>query len=220
MSQIFMPLDQDQIPEEIQQLAGQLIIKIGYLYPGLKIEVDDRNINYSTKVDMDILSQCLLEIGALPEIKEPPEESYTPLEKNILDGIRTAKDDNRKMEVPPVHPIEEASLALYYDALTNNKYTTTSVMFEIGRLITIMTYGLSQRSQNAEAQNLFKKNISTINYRPRALMAIRLYQYFQNDKQLLLYNGVDRVLKPLTVGKISQKTSENLKRKIYTTFIR
>ena len=51
-------------------------------------------------------------------------------------------------------------------------------------------------------------------------MAIRLYQYFQNDKQLLLYNGVDRVLKPLTVGKISQKTSENLKRKIYTTFIR
>jgi len=41
MSQIFMPLDQDQIPEEIQQLAGQLIIKIGYLYPGLKIEIDD-----------------------------------------------------------------------------------------------------------------------------------------------------------------------------------
>ena len=32
MSQIFMPLDQDQIPEEIQQLAGQLIIKIEYLY--------------------------------------------------------------------------------------------------------------------------------------------------------------------------------------------
>ena len=69
MSQIFMPLDQDQIPEEIQQLAGQLIMKIEYLYPGLKIEIDDRNINYSTKVDMDILSQCLLEIGALPESK-------------------------------------------------------------------------------------------------------------------------------------------------------
>jgi len=53
--------------------------------------------------------------------------------------------------VPPVHPIEEALLALYYDALINNKYTIASVMFEIGRLITIITYGLSQRSQNTEA---------------------------------------------------------------------
>ena len=219
MSQMYMPLDDEQIPEKIQQLASQLFIKIDYLFPGLKVEIDGQNINYSSKVDMDVLSQYLLDIGAIPEPSEQPGDNYTLLEKTILDGIKSAKE-NRRLEILPIHSIEKASLSLYYNDLADNRYTTLSVMFEIGRIISIMTYGMSQRSQNAEAQRLFMKNISTINHRPRGLMALRLYQYFQDDKQLLLHDGIDKVLKPLTVGKISQKTSENLKRKIYNIFIR
>ena len=133
--------------------------------------------------------------------------------------MKEAKD-GRRSEALSIRPSKEASLSAYYDDLSNNKYTTASVMFEIERIIFFMTLGKAQRTQNSEAQRLFKKNISTINFKSRGLMAIRLYQYFKDDKQMLQYDRVDKIFKPGNVGKIDQKTSDNLKRKIYNEFIR
>ena len=219
MSQFYIPLIDEQIPEEILQQAGNLFTKIFYLYPGLKVEIDENGYNFSTKVDMNVLSQCLAEVGAIPEPSATPGDSLTPLEKLIIDELKEARD-GRRSEAPPIRPSEEASLSAYYDDLADNKYTTASVIFEIGRIISFMTLGKAQRTQNSEAQRLFKKNIFTINFKSRGLMAIRLYQYFKDDKQMLQYDRVDKIFKPGNVGKIDQKTSDNLKRKIYNEFIR
>ena len=59
------------------------------------------------------------------------------------------------------------------------------------------------------------KDFLEINHRQKGLMTIRVYQYFQNNKDTLLYCGIDSYLKPTNIGRINQKNSDNLKRKIY-----
>ena len=215
MSDLYIPLDFDQVPEEIQQQAGNLFTKITSFYPGLRAEVDENGFRFSLKIDNDILTQQLDEMGILPEPSTTPGNKNTPLEKSIIDGIQEAIAENMPLEAPPVHPAREESLALYADALNSKDYTTASVYYEIGRIIDTMTTRLSQKTKNAEAQRFFRKNISAINHRQKGLMAIRVYQYFQNNKDTLLYCGIDSYLKPTNIGRINQKNSDNLKRKIY-----
>ena len=218
MSDLYIPINYDQVPEEIQQLAGNLFTSISYFFPGLKAEVDENEYRFSAKVDTDIVTQHLEQIGAIPSSNTTPENKFTSLEKTIIEGIQEVIDDNILLEAPPNHPAKEELLALYADALNNKDYTTVSVLYEIGRIIDTMTYRLSQHIKNAEAKRLYKKNVSKINSIQKDLMAIRIYQYFQNNKEVLLYGGIDSYLKPNNIGRINQKNSDNLKRKINSIF--
>ena len=134
MSDLYIPLDYDQVPEEIQQQAGNLFTKITCFYPGLRAEVDENGFRFSLKIDNDILTQQLDEMGILPEPSTTPGNKNTPLEKSIIDGIQEAIAENTPLEAPPVHPAREELLALYADALNSKDYTTTSVFYEIGRI--------------------------------------------------------------------------------------
>ena len=140
------------------------------------------------------------------------------MEKTIIEEIQEMTTNNVKLEVSPSHPAREESLALYADALNNKDYTAVSVMYEIGRIIDIMTNRLSRQTKNAESRRLYRKNVSTVNFQQKGLMALRIYQYFQNNKELLLYSGIDSILKPTNIGRMNQKDSDNLKRKIFNTF--
>jgi len=78
MSDLYISLDFDQVPEEIQQQAGNLFTKITSFYPGLRAEVDENGFRFSLKIDNDILIQQLDEMGILPE------PSITPGNKNTV----------------------------------------------------------------------------------------------------------------------------------------
>ena len=168
-------------------------------------------------ISLEQLLENIVEPIQIPIEKEDIiiDETWTPLEKDMIEVIKEALNDNQFDRQLPRLSTNEKSLEDYKELLKDSKYTTSSVYYEIGRTLSDLTNSYrSFRKQHSESQRLFEKKISNINATAKHTLTLRLYQYFKGHEQILRHPKMDQYLTPGTIGKISQKSSDRLKDKI------
>ncbi|CAG8520106.1 2932_t:CDS:2 [Ambispora leptoticha] len=223
----------ENISKEIQQLINSFQEQLNQQYPELIIKVNQLNIqsslelnqlNMQASLELNQLNmQSLLELNQhkmqsslefsfeelFPSIQQETitknELILTELEQRIINGIQKSIKHGISANQPPKLPSNTTSLTQYNNILEDDQYTQTSVYFEIGRILKDITIGIRRTKRIAEIQRLFQQYISTINFKSRALMAIRLYEYFQNKEYLLIYKKIDSYFKPSIIGKLSNE---------------
>ncbi|MDW0149191.1 MAG: hypothetical protein QOK89_02305, partial [Nitrososphaeraceae archaeon] len=146
-------------------------------------------------------------------------EIWTPLEEDIIEAIKDASKDNQLAKQPPRLSTLEKSLETYKELLRDSKYTTSSIYYEIGRILSDLTsnHKLSRR-QHSESRRLFKNKVSIIDATSKHTLTLRLYQYFRGHENILRSYSIDKYLIPGTIGKINQNSSDQLKEKIFKHF--
>lgn len=178
------------------------------------------NISLEQLIEGSTLTEPIQQIPIIKESNPTvSDETWTSLEKDVIEVIKNALKDNQFAEQLPRLSTNEKSLEDYKELLKDSKYTTSSIYYEIGRTLSDLTNSYrSSRKQHSESRRLFEKKISNINTTSKHTLTLRLYQYFKGHEKILRYNRIDQYLTPGTIGKISQKSSDRLKDKIAQYF--
>jgi hypothetical protein len=183
----------------------------------------EENLNLITLPEIDTTLEQLFESSVEPiqQISISEENStrinqtWMPLEEDVINTIKDALKDNQLAEQPPRLSSTERSLETYKELLKDSKYTTLSIYYEIGRILSDLTsnHKLTRR-QHSNSRRLFKEKISIVDATSKHALVLRIYQYFNGHKNILRSYKMDKQLTPGIIGKISQKTSDQLKERI------
>ena len=142
-------------------------------------------------------------------------KTWTPLEEDVINSIQDALKDDQLAEQPPKLSVTERSLEIYKGLLKDSKYTTSSIYYEIGRILSDLTSNHRlTRTQHSESRRLFKEKISIVDATSKHALTLRIYQYFKGHENILRSYKMDKQLTPRIIGKINQKISDQLKERI------
>ena len=199
-------------------ISTEIILLAQSLYSKLQ----ESNINEQLIIDANGY-QFISSNNDIPDVNMPdvqplvvqgPPTDLTELESRITKGILQAAINGEVKTRPPVYPSAEYSLVLYNDILDMRLYSTTVTLYEIGRVISDLTFGMSRVKISGEAKRLIKK-ITSHNVQFKAMAAMRIYQYFSEYPETLEYSKLDQYFAPSVIGKLSYKNSDNLADRIH-----
>jgi hypothetical protein len=200
------------ISTEILQLTTKLFDKLRTQNPDIKLIIDFQSFQF---ININNENQTVEDNTQI--IPEEKDDIYMDdFEQEIINGIMKASA-GPKASYPPKLTTNADALIDYNELFSYTHYSTTSLHYEIGRILTEMTTG-TRTQRMTDAQRIFRRCVADKNIKQRVALSFRIYNYFRNNSHFINCRELDQLFFPGNIGKISHRTSDNLQKHIEDLF--